>query len=190
MSKEYYRLRCKDEATQDVVQEPVEVSEPVKPKTYRRKKGAPALPLTPEERLAKSQAVHDARIANEKHYNEQRLYIVGLTKSLIEDGHTGEGFNRFGSNRWNCLDRRGSSIAHARWNDEFNSFSQFDKCNALLGLELPSDAAKQRIAQRKAEEGSAYDVHKYPNITDYLLYGNHTYFWDELNIHEALCIQS
>ena len=182
MSKEYYRLRCKDETTQDVVQEPVEVSEVIKPKP-RRKKNAPALPPTPEERLVKAQSVNANRLANENQYHENRLFIVGLTKSLIEDGHQGEGFNRFGSSRWNCIDKRGSSLAHSRWHDEWYDFKVFDECHRILGHTLPSDDAKQRIAQRRAEEGSAYDVGQYPVISDYILYGNHTYFWNDLNTH-------
>ena len=181
-SKEYYRLKCKDKASQDVVQEPVEVSEVIKPKP-RKKKNAPALPSTPEELLAKKQLAYQSRLDNEKQYHENRLFIVGLTKSLIEDGHTGEGFNRFGSSRWNCMDKKGHSLAHARHHDEFYNFSQFDKCHKVLGHTLPSDDAKQRIAQRRAKEGSSYDVNLYPVISDYILYGNHTYFWNDLNTH-------
>ncbi len=171
MSREYYRLRCVDERQQ----EPVEViPEPIKPKP-RKKKPTATVPLTYEERQAKTKLMLDARAANELHYVETRLYIVGLTKSLIKDGHQGEGFANFGSHRWNTLDKVANTNAHSRWNDEHRDMSPSDACSKVFGHKLPSTLAAERIAQRKIDEGMDYDVHKYPKLSDYLRYGKHTY---------------
>ena len=109
MSKEYYRLCCKEKTQEQAVQE---LPKP-KPKP-RKKKPKPSVPLTYEERQTKTKVMLDARGANAEHYHETRKYILGLTKSLLVDGHTGVGFANFGSHRWGTMDKVARANAHSR----------------------------------------------------------------------------